>query len=243
MFAHVRKGRLYSNVQIQMHTPYEVDTSSEWDTAVSVHDVSVQLSVLHVGSAYLKSVLTPHRSPRSCQNRLYRPLDPPLPGRCPSGSVRFATIRLADVRRPCNTSKYRRTDIQNLDWVCRQLKVCLYKKHERRQNSTVYTRSILLTRSQLASRRTPGVWHEAGPTHEPYICIPAHPTATGYHNSCESTPHAGMGHSTELAYTTGKGHAARKGLYLSTGLHHKAGPYKRAGLKHTLTHQGCMGMQ
>ena len=36
---------------------------------------------------HLKSVLTAHMSPLNCQNRLYKPLDPPLPGRVFSGSV------------------------------------------------------------------------------------------------------------------------------------------------------------
>lgn len=51
--------------------------------------------------SHLKSVLTPQVSPLSCQNRLYRPLEPPLPEPSPLGSVKLATIREAEVRRPC----------------------------------------------------------------------------------------------------------------------------------------------
>ena len=40
-------------------------------------------------------------SPLSCQNRLYRPLEPPTPDPSPSGAVKLATIREAEVRRPC----------------------------------------------------------------------------------------------------------------------------------------------
>ena len=69
--------------------------------SISKPVVSVECRTAQSILSDLKSVLTAHMSPLSCQNRLYRPLDPPLPDPSPSGSVRLAIIRGAEVRRPC----------------------------------------------------------------------------------------------------------------------------------------------